>query len=202
MPVSRGTAGMSETPVSVLERLRTRPDEADWNRLVQLYTPYIDRWLRRAGIPPSDAADLTQDVAASLVRELPRFEHSGREGAFRKWLRRLVVNRTLGYWRKRRRRGSAIEQVRASEVLRLIEDRRNELADRFDAEHDAFVLQRLMELIEPCFTTSTWSAFRALAIENRPAAEVAEELGLTVNAVLIAKSRVLQRLRSEAAGLL
>jgi RNA polymerase sigma-70 factor (ECF subfamily) len=34
-----------------------------------------------------------------------------------------------------------------------------------------------------------------------PARVVAEELGLTVNAVLIAKSRVLARLRQAAAGL-
>jgi RNA polymerase sigma factor (sigma-70 family) len=199
---SAGELGVSETPISVLERLRSHPEEADWNRVVHLYTRYIERWLKHAGVPFADAADLTQDVVATLVREIPRFEHSGRPGAFRKWLRRLVLHRTLGYWRKRRARGTSLEQVRAAEVLRSLEDRRTELADRFDAEHDAFVLQRLMELIEPGFTTSTWEAFRGQAIENRAAADVAAELGLTVNAVLVAKSRVLKRLRSEAAGLL
>ena len=37
--------------------------------------------------------------------------------------------------------------------------------------------------------------------DGQPAAEVAEELGISVNAVLIAKSRVLKRLREKAAGL-
>jgi RNA polymerase sigma-70 factor (ECF subfamily) len=39
-------------------------------------------------------------------------------------------------------------------------------------------------------------------VDGRPAADVARELGLTVNAVVKAKSRVLNRLRQEAAGLL
>ena len=39
-------------------------------------------------------------------------------------------------------------------------------------------------------------------MEGRPAADVARELGLTVNAVVKAKSRVLNRLREEGAGLL
>ena len=39
-------------------------------------------------------------------------------------------------------------------------------------------------------------------VEGRPAAEVAARLGLSENAVWIARSRVLRRLRQELAGLL
>jgi RNA polymerase sigma-70 factor (ECF subfamily) len=38
--------------------------------------------------------------------------------------------------------------------------------------------------------------------DRRPAAEAAAELDLSVNAVLLAKSRVLRRLRQKAAGLI
>ena len=64
------------------------------------------------------------------------------------------------------------------------------------------VARRLLELLEPEFTPPTWRAFQRQALDGATAARTAEELGLTVNAVLIAKSRVLQRLRAEAAGLL
>jgi hypothetical protein len=36
---------MPETPASLLERLRIRPDAASWQRLVELYTPLIRNWL-------------------------------------------------------------------------------------------------------------------------------------------------------------
>ncbi len=39
-------------------------------------------------------------------------------------------------------------------------------------------------------------------VHGRPAAEVAAELGVTINSVYLAKSRVLPRLRKELEGLL
>jgi len=63
------------------------------------------------------------------------------------------------------------------------------------------VLQALMAMVRPEFTEPTWQAFRRQALDGAPARAVAAELGLSVNAVLIAKSRVLARLRQEARGL-
>jgi RNA polymerase sigma-70 factor (ECF subfamily) len=45
-------------------------------------------------------------------------------------------------------------------------------------------------------------AFQRHVREGRAAAEVAAELGVTVNVVLLAKSRILRRLRQEARGLI
>jgi RNA polymerase sigma-70 factor (ECF subfamily) len=56
-------------------------------------------------------------------------------------------------------------------------------------------------MIRPEFRPATWEAFQRQAVGGEPAEAVAADLGLTVNAVLIAKSRVLSRLRQEAGGL-
>ena len=61
-----------ETSASLLERLRTAPDETAWRRLDDLYRPLIRRWLRRDPSLGDEAEDITQDVMAVLVRELPR----------------------------------------------------------------------------------------------------------------------------------
>lgn len=49
---------MTDTPRSLLERLRHRPDEDSWKRLVDLYTPLLQRWLRQSGVAGADADDL------------------------------------------------------------------------------------------------------------------------------------------------
>ncbi len=57
----------------------------------------------------------------------------------------------------------------------------------------------------PCsrtFSPPTWEAFRRFGVDGVPAVQVAEELGLSENAVILAKSRVLKRLRMEAGDLL
>jgi RNA polymerase sigma-70 factor (ECF subfamily) len=63
------------------------------------------------------------------------------------------------------------------------------------------VFQQLISAIETDFSSATWLAFRRSALDGQPVASVAAELGVSENAVLLAKSRVLKRLRAEAAGL-
>ena len=72
---------MPETPISLLERLRLRPDATSWQRLVDLYTPLIRIWIGRNTVQTSDADDLVQEVMGILVRELPHFRHDLRQGA-------------------------------------------------------------------------------------------------------------------------
>jgi RNA polymerase sigma-70 factor (ECF subfamily) len=56
--------------------------------------------------------------------------------------------------------------------------------------------------VEEEFEPSTLQSFRRLALEGASGEEAAQELGLTVAAVYMAKSRVLRRLRQEAEGLI
>jgi RNA polymerase sigma-70 factor (ECF subfamily) len=168
---------------------------------VDLYTPLIQGWLRRYDVRPEDAEDLTQEVLSVVVRELPRFEHDRRRGAFRCWLRTITIHRLRGFWRASRTRPAATGDRAVDEQLRQLEDPDSHLSRLWDEEHDQFVLRRLLELIEPDFTPSWWQAFRRVALGGERAAAVAADLGMTVNAVLLAKSRVLRRLREEARGL-
>ncbi len=55
--------------------------------------------------------------------------------------------------------------------------------------------------VQPDFQANTWEAFRRFAVDGRPAVEVAAELGLNVNSVIQAKSRILRSLREEAGEL-
>ena len=86
--------------------------------------------------------------------------------------------------------------------LMQLADPKSELGSQWDREHDAHVMNRLMELIAPQFEPTTLAAFRRVAVDGVSPAEAAEELALSLNAVLLAKSRVLNRLRQEAKGLI
>src|SRR4051812_49525207 len=112
---------MENTQQSLLLRAR-RGEGAGWRRLVDLYRPLIFGWLVKRQVLPQDAEDLTQDVLAVLMKELPRFEHAGRPGAFRAWLRGITVNRARGFWRAGSVRARA---VGGSDILRHFD----ELAD-------------------------------------------------------------------------
>jgi RNA polymerase sigma-70 factor (ECF subfamily) len=192
---------MADTSVSLLDQLRLHPDAASWQRLVDLYTPLIRGWLRRHHVAPQDTEDLTQDVLAVVVRELPAFEHNGRPGAFRSWLRTVTVNRARNFWRQRHARPVATGDSDFLAMLDQLEDPESALSRLWDQDHDRHVARRLMDLLEGQFEPSTWRAFRRVVLDGARAADAARELGMSVNAVLLAKSRVLRRFRQEMQGL-
>jgi RNA polymerase sigma-70 factor, ECF subfamily len=189
------------TSATLLERLRDRSDSVAWQRLIDLYSPLIQAWLHHHGVSAGDAEDMTQDVLAVVVREVSRFRHNGRTGAFRSWLRTITVNCLRQSLRSRRPRVAAVGSLEIATALDQLEDPASDLSRHWDQEHDRYILERLMELIGPEFEATTWRAFRRQVIDGAPARVVAGEMGMTVNAVLIAKSRVLSHLRREADGL-
>jgi RNA polymerase sigma-70 factor (ECF subfamily) len=184
-----------------LDRLRLQSDAASWKRFVDLYGPLLSTWLRRQGVQAPDADDLVQEVLGVVVRELPQFRHNRRLGAFRCWLRTILLNRLRAFWRGRHGQPGAVGAAPGPDFEQL-EDPQADLSRLWDQEHDRHVLRRLMELIEPEFAPATWQAFRRVTLDGQSPASAARELGLSVNAVWLAKSRVLRRLRQESQDLL
>jgi RNA polymerase sigma-70 factor (ECF subfamily) len=191
---------MNETRQSLLLRAQTG-ETAAWKDLTDLYRPLILSWLNRQGVPARDLEDLSQEVLLSVVKQLPGFQHSGHPGAFRSWLRTIVCRRTADYWR-------ALDEVTpaggsgATAALQQIADPDSDLNRQWDEEHDRYVVHCLLDLVEEEFEPITLQAFRRLALDGVSGAEAAQELGLSVAATYVAKSRVLARIRQEAEGLI
>ena len=192
---------MNETRQSLLLRAQTGEENA-WKDLTDLYRPLIIGWLNRQGVPARDLEDLSQDILLSVVKHLPTFQHSGRRGAFRSWLRTIVCSRTNDYWRAIDASTQASGGSGATAALQQLADPDSSLNRQWDEEHDRYVLDCLLDLVEEEFEPATLQAFRRLALDGASGAEAAQELGLSVAAVYVAKSRVLQRIRQEAEGLI
>ena len=187
---------MNTTPASLLERLRNPAEEQAWNRFVALYTPLLYHWARRMGLSTPDAADLVQEVFTTLIQKLPEFSYDPGK-RFRGWLWTLTLNK----WREIRRR-RAVPVADATEVeLSAVADADN-VAGFEEAEYRQHLVSRALQLMQADFQPGTWKACWEQVANGRAAAEVARELGMTVNAAHLAKSRVLRRLRQELDGLL
>ena len=128
---------------------------------------------------------------AHLLKALPAFRYDpGR--SFRAWLAVVVGNK----WRELNRRRRPVS-VPADDLADVPGP-----ADGFDEdEYRRHIAGRALALIRVEFAPATWKAFWGVVVEGRPAGEVAGDFGLTVNAVYLARGRVLRRLREELAGL-
>jgi RNA polymerase sigma-70 factor (ECF subfamily) len=189
-----------ETSVSLLDRLTGAPTDDDWRRLLDVYQPLLRAWMTRAGVGPSDIDDLAQEVLLVVFREVGGFLRRG-QGAFRAWLRTILVHRVRDHFRGQKYRPTATGDSDFLRRLDELESPQSALSRLWDRDHDEHVAASLLRRVQGDFAPATWEAFRRHALEGEPAAQVAAALGLSLNSVLLAKSRVLKRMRQELAGL-
>lgn len=193
---------MSETSLSLLERVRDDVTDEAWQKMTEVYSALLRSWLMRFEVASTDADDLVQEVLLTLSRELQNFKHSGRPGAFRSWLRGILVHRLRVLWRSRKYRPTAIGGSTWAEQLEQLADESSIISRDWNLEHDRYVMARLLESVRERFEPKTWEAFHRQMFGGQRADSVAADLGMPLNSVYVARSRVLSALRREAAGLI
>jgi RNA polymerase sigma-70 factor, ECF subfamily len=193
--------GNSSTSLGLLERVRARAPGA-WELVVSLYGPLIDRWTRQAGLQEADAADVRQEVFLAVDRAIGDFRRDRPGDTFRGWLRTITRNKLCDHWERVQ---GGVAGAGGSDALRQLQQiaADDAVADSVvEAEEVSLVARRALDLIRTDFEERTWRAFWRAVIDAQTAADVAAELGMSINAVYLAKGRVLARLREEFAGLM
>lgn len=194
------------TSLSLLEGVKLRDAEA-WRRMVRVYTPLVRHWCRRGGLAQQHVDDLLQETFAAVVRGLPTFNKNPDEtrpqgGSFRGWLRTIVGRKLIDFARARADSvaagGGSDAQLRLNQMADPLSTTTDEAEE---AVETGLIFRAAVDLIGTEFEPATARAFWLTTVEDRAPDDVATELGLSVNAVYKAKSRVLRRLREVLSGL-
>jgi RNA polymerase sigma-70 factor, ECF subfamily len=187
---------MNSTSVSLIQRLREGGDADAWPRFARLYTPLLFFWARRVGLSPDEAEDFVQDLLVHLLDKLRLFEHRG-SGSFRAWLRTVAMNKCREQLRRRQPAAAGGNTQSLDHIAAAIE------SDPFwEREYRQHLVARALAVMQTEFEPKTWQACWQRVVDDRPAAEVAQNLGLKEAAVHVYTGRVLRRLRSELRDLL
>lgn len=183
------------TRPSLLLRVRTASDERAWSEFVEIYTPLIFGFARRRGLQEADAADLAQEVMRAVARHMSGFTYEPNRGTFRSWLFTVTRNKFNNFLEGRRRQPEGAGDTAVQEYLEALP------CPERDGDWDREYHERLFEWacaqVRGQFQEATWKAFWQMAVEERSGEEVAAELGLSVGAVYIARSRVTARIREK-----
>lgn len=183
-----------KTRVSLILRLRHPDDAVAWQEFVEIYQPLVFRLARNRGLQEADALDMTQEVLARVAGAINRWDPDPQRGTFRGWISRITRNMVIQFLRSKNRLPVTSDDSSIEQLIQSAPDHSAE-SDMFDLEHERQVFAWAAEKIRGSFQPSSWQAFWATAIENRPADVVAAELGMTTGAVYIAKSRVMAKLK-------
>ncbi len=188
-------SNMSQSP-SLSSEFLLRLGELDspaWTRFVETFSPVVYAWCRKSGLTGHDAADVVQDVFATISSKIHQFDRHRAGASFRAWMATITRTKLADFYRRRARHPQAQGGTDALNWLQAVPDFDN---DQSSASALAVtVTQRVLALIREEFEPQTWEAFRLTAIENVPAGEVAQRLSLRVSSVYQARCRVLRRLK-------
>jgi RNA polymerase sigma-70 factor (ECF subfamily) len=170
---------------------------------VRLFSPLVYGWCRRAGLQAEDAADVGQEVFRAVFRKVGDFRRGPEGGTFRAWLWTITRRKLLDFWEGRRDRPAALGGSDAVTRAEQVPFREPEPSGPDEEQGEvALLCRRAVTLLQAEFEEETWRAFWEVVVDGRDPREVAANLGKTPNAVYLAKSRVLRRLREEFDGLL
>ena len=181
----------------MLERVKRESPEA-WHRLTYLFHPVVYHWCLQGGLQPADAGDVAQDVFCAVLKQIRSFRREQPGDTFRGWLCGITKNKLADFWKHHQNHPNARGGSDALEELANHSAR----GEPPDPEPPGSLYRRGLKLIQEEFQEWTWKAFWRVAVDGQSPADVADELGMSVNAVYIAKSRVLRRLRQELGDLL
>src|SRR5579871_976666 len=190
--------GASSASSSLLLRAQAQ-DRAAWERLVNLYSPLVYLWCRQAGLQAADAADVGQEVIHTVARKITRFRRDRPSATFRGWLRTMTRHKVVDHVRRQRRLETGVGGNTAQYRLLQLPQ---ETSATDEAAECTLVYDQALELLREEFEERTWQAFWLVAVRDQAPADAAAELGMSLNAVYVAKSRILRRLREEFADLL
>lgn len=174
-------------------------DAYSWSRLVNSFGPVVYRWCRASGVKESDAADIVQNVFASVARGIGAFERQKEKGSFRSWLATITRNRVRDYFRDLEKRDPAVGGTQAQMQF-------NDIAEVLDSTIcpeaiETPLVQNVLAMVRAEFEPKTWQAFWLNVVDCVAAKDVADELDMTTAGVYQAKSRVLRRLRKAMSDL-
>ena len=191
-------SSVASTSLSLIERVKAHDEDA-WRRLVRLYGPLVDFWVRRAGLHAADAEDVSQEVFRSVAGNISRFHKDQPGDSFRAWLRTVTRNKVIDHVR---RQGPEPRAVGGSAAQQQLQERPAVPDSEADESREVqWLHRRALELVQAQFEDRTWQMVWQVTVDDRAVNDVARDFGVTPAAVRLAKSRVLRRLREELAGL-
>jgi RNA polymerase sigma-70 factor (ECF subfamily) len=183
------------TRLTLIARLLDRADGAAWSEFVALYEPLIRRLAHRKGLQDADAGDLCQEVFRAVAGAIDGWDPDRARGSFRGWLSRITRNLLINFLTRHQGQPRGSGSTSVQELLEAQPAADPAAAALFDSEYRWRVFEWAAEEVRREFAPSTWQAFWRTAVEGRAPAAVASDIGLSVGAVYVARSRVLARLR-------
>ena len=183
------------TTTTVLDRLRDANDHSAWSSFMERFRAPIAAFSQKMGLRPSDAEDVTQETMIAFLESYRQEAFQRGRGRLSHYLFGIAHNKILAARRKIATREAQVSLSEDGTSFWSALPDSGAAQELWEKEWRQTILAQCLEQASREVSPQTFEAFRLVVFGNRTPADVAAELGMTRNAVFIAKHRVGTRLR-------
>lgn len=182
------------TTTMILDELNASNDGAAWDMFNCHFNPMLVNFGRRLGLSDEDAQDAAQKTVMEFVKAFRKGKYCRKQGRLSSWLFGIARNVMLNFRKHLPREHLVKDETKGISFWDLIEDE-SAVKHTWNTEWRRMVFEYCHEKVRREFDSKVFEAFKLYALLDVSAAEVGERLGMSRNAVFIAKSRVLSKMR-------
>lgn len=185
------------TTTQVLQDLQTGDDALAWEQFCKHFGPVVAQFAKKLGMSPNDAEDAVQETMAAFFKAFREGKYNPGKGRLSNWLFGVAKRVILNLRGRQPLERLIADKATGTSFWDLVQDDHT-IRQTWEAEWRQMVLQKCLAQIKGEFEPKAVRAFELYALSGTPVEAVCEELDMSRNAVYIAKSRVLSRLRELA----
>lgn len=182
------------TSITLLEGLKNGQDVEAWQRFINRYEPMVLALAIKMGLRDSDAHDACQETMMAFVQTYRQGRYDRSKGRLRTWLFGIAYRKIIDLQRRSPREKVVSDQTDATAFLNTIPSQ-DESQAIWEKEWQRAVIDACVQEVSQSVNTTTLSAFKLTVLQQWPVERTAKHLGITENAVYIAKTRVMTRMR-------
>lgn len=179
-----------ETTTQYLDHMQQHQETGVWQIFSNHFFPVICSMAQQKGLKQSDAEDVAQQVLFTFVQSMRTGKYDRTKGRLSSFLFGIAQRTILNHQKK-----TCSRQLKHNALLHE-QPQEYDSQLTWETQWQKLLLIQGLERIKHTFEPKVFQAFELYCLQEKPVQEVADTLNITPNAVYIAKSRVLNRLRS------
>ena len=182
------------TTTQVLEDLKCSNDTLAWSSFRDHFYPVVFNFARTLGLSATDAEDAAQEVMLAFLKAFRSGRYNREKGRLSHWLFGVAKRVILDFRKRLPREHIVADDSTGTSFWDMVADE-SAVKHSWDTEWRQMVLEKCLQQARRELDNKVFEAFELYALSQKPVEEVGRILGMSRNAVYIAKSRVLSKLR-------
>jgi RNA polymerase sigma factor (sigma-70 family) len=188
------------TSSSLLRQIKSLSNAPGWTVFYETYGPLVDRFAAKFGLSAAEREDVIQNTMIQVAKNIPSFDYDRQRGSFKSWLFRSAKWKILDILRARPRdtydyqrgiRGDDDSPPLAWEPSVSI------FEELWDGEWQQQLLRDALQIVQKKVSGEHFQVFCHNVLEEIPASEVAEMLGVRTAQVHLIKFRIGRLIRKQ-----